>query len=98
MYVSRCAEILLELKTKTDILHINCPLKLSATDGAIYMGIKEAATTHIAQEVKLRAQTLPFNLISGFDLMSGFRAEIRSELIKKQKQHTTLALIKNKAI
>jgi hypothetical protein len=83
-YLSRCAEILFELKTKTDISNIHCPLKLSAANGAIYMGIEAAARTRITQEIKLKAQILTFNLISGFHLIACLRAEIRSELSKKQ--------------
>jgi hypothetical protein len=45
--VSQCAEILLELKTKTDIIDINMQLQLPKEDTAIYTGIKEAARTQI---------------------------------------------------
>jgi hypothetical protein len=41
MCVSRCAETLLELKAKTDILVINSPLQLLAADGAIYIGMRK---------------------------------------------------------
>ena len=43
------------------------------------MGIEEAARTGMAREIKFRAQTFTFNLISGFHLIADFRAEIRCE-------------------
>jgi hypothetical protein len=46
----------------------------------------------------LRTQAVTFNLISGFHLIAGFKAESRSELIKKQGQLTTLALIKDEVM
>jgi hypothetical protein len=45
--VSQGAEILLELKAKTDILGVNMQLQLTDEDTAIYMGMKEAARTPI---------------------------------------------------
>jgi hypothetical protein len=41
---------------------------------------------------------LTFNLISGFHLIAGFKAEIRAGLMKTEAQLTTLVLIKDEAI
>ena len=97
-YVSRCAEILLELKSKTDILDINMQLQLSEADTAIYTGIEELARIIITKEMKMRTQALTFNLISGFHLIALFKAKIRAGLMKKEGQLMTLALIKAKAM
>ncbi len=40
-YVSRCEEILFELKTKTDVLDVNVQLQLNDAKTATYNGIKE---------------------------------------------------------
>jgi hypothetical protein len=98
IYISRYAEIFLELKAKTDILDVNMHLQLTDADTAIYMGMEEEARTQITREIKLRTQALTFNLISGFHLIAGSKAEIRSVLIKKQGQLPTLALIKDEAV
>jgi hypothetical protein len=46
----------------------------------------------------MRTQALTLNLISGFHLIAGFKAEIRSGLMKKAGQLTTLALLKDEAV
>jgi hypothetical protein len=46
----------------------------------------------------LRTQALTFNLISDFYLIADLMAEIRRELMKKQRQLTSLTLIKNEAV
>jgi hypothetical protein len=43
-------------------------------------------------------QALTFDLISGFNLIVGFKAEIRAGLMKKEGQLTTLALTKAEAM
>ncbi len=85
-YVSWCAEMLLESKSKTDILDVNMQLQLTDEDNVIFMGMEEAARTWITQEIKIRTQALTFNLISGFHLIASFKAKIISELMKKQGQ------------
>jgi hypothetical protein len=42
----------------------------------------------------MRSQALTFNLIGGFHLIAGFKAETRASLMKKEEQLTTFALIK----
>ena len=53
-YVSRCAEILLELKAKTDVVEANIQLTLSDEDTALYTGIEAAARARITREIKLK--------------------------------------------
>jgi hypothetical protein len=43
-------------------------------------------------------QALRFNLFSDFHLLAGFKAKIRSGLMKKEAQLTTIALIKAEAM
>jgi hypothetical protein len=95
--VSRHAEILLELKSKTDILEVNMQLQLTDADTAIYIGIEEAARIRITREIKMRTQALTLSIIIGFYLIAGFKAELRAGLMKKEGQLTTLALIKAEA-
>jgi hypothetical protein len=45
--VSGCAEILLELKSKTHILEVNMQLQLTDADKVVYTGIEEAARIQI---------------------------------------------------
>ena len=88
-YISRCAEILLELKTKTDIADINMLLTLSAEETAAYNAMAEPLRTRITREIKIKSQELTFNLISGFHLIAGFKAEIRAGLMKRDGQLTS---------
>ena len=97
-YVSRCAEILLELKAKTDVVEANIQLTLTDEDTALYTGIEVAARARITREIKLKTQAILFNLISGFHLIAGFKAEIRAGLMKKEGQLTSIALIKDEAM
>ena len=48
-YVSRCAEILLELKAKTDVLNMNMQLQLTAEETAAYNAIDEALRIRITR-------------------------------------------------
>jgi hypothetical protein len=52
----------------------------------------------MTRKIRMRIQALTFSLISGFLLISGFKAEIRAGLMKKEGQLTTLGLIKNEAV
>jgi hypothetical protein len=92
------SEILLELKSKADILEVNMKLQLTDAEAAVYTGIEEAAGIQITREIKMRTQALIFNLISGFHLIAGFKAEIRAGLMKKEGQLSTLTLIKIEAV
>ena len=47
--MSGCAEILLELKTKTDSLKVNTQLQSTDADKAVYTGIEEAARVIITR-------------------------------------------------
>ena len=46
----------------------------------------------------MKTQALSLNLISGFHLIAGFKAEIRAGLMKKEGQLTSPANIKNEAV
>ena len=59
-------------------------LQLTADEMAAYNGINEALRVRITREIKLKTQALTFNLISGFHLISGFKAEISAGLMKKR--------------
>ena len=97
-YISRCAEILLELKSKTDIADMNMQLTLSAEETAAYNGIEAALRARITREIKMKSQELTFNLISGFHLIACFKAEIRAGLMKRDGHLTSIQLIKQEAM
>jgi hypothetical protein len=77
----RCAEILSELKTKTDIQEVNIQFKFNAAKTAAYNWIEWAIRVRITWVIKQKTQALIFNLISGFYLIAGFKAEIRAVLM-----------------
>ena len=97
-YISRCAEILLEHKTNTDIADTNMLLTLNAEETAAYNAIAEPLRTRITREIKMKSQELTFSLISGFHLIAGFKAEIRAGLMKRDGQLTSIQLIKQEAM
>ena len=70
-------------------------LQLNAVETAAYNTIEEAPRTRITREITQRASVLSFNLIIGFHLLAGFKAEIRAGLMKKKGQLTSIQLIKN---
>jgi hypothetical protein len=82
-YVSRCAEILLKLKTKTDVLDANMQLQLNAVETAAHNGIEETLRVTNTREIKQKP-TITLNVISRFRLVARFKAEIRAGLIKKE--------------
>jgi hypothetical protein len=63
-----------------------------------YNRIKEALHVRITREIKQKTPALKFNLISGFHCITGFKAEVRAGLMKKEGQLTTIALIKAEAM
>jgi hypothetical protein len=97
-YICRCAEVLLELKTKSDAVKANIQLQLNAAETAAYNGIEEALRIRITREIKQIAQVLTFNIISEFHLFAGFKAEIRAGFMKKEGLLTSIALIKAEAM
>ena len=86
------------IKSKTDILDVNMQLRVNAAKTAAYNGIEEASRIRITTEIKQKTLALTFNLISGFHLIAGLKAEIRTDLLKKKGQLTTLLLIKAEAM
>jgi hypothetical protein len=50
-YVSRCAEVVLELKTNPDILDVNVQLQLKATKTAAYNETEEAFRVRITRKI-----------------------------------------------
>jgi hypothetical protein len=98
LYVSRCAEILIELKIKSDTVETNMQLQFNATETAAYNGIDETVRIRITREIKQKAQALTFSIISGFHLIAGFKAEIRAGLVKKEGQITLIPSIKAEAM
>ncbi len=69
-------------------------LQLNAAETAAYNNIEEAIRLRITREIKQKAQALTFNIISGVHLITGFKAEIRAGLMKKEDQLTSIAMIK----
>jgi hypothetical protein len=57
-YKSRCVEILLDLKSKTDILDVNIQLQLTDAYVAVYTNMEEAARIRITREIKRKTQAL----------------------------------------
>ena len=55
-YVSRCADILLELKSKTHILEVNMQLLVTDANTAVYTGMEEAVRIQITREIKIKTQ------------------------------------------
>jgi hypothetical protein len=74
---------LLELKTKSDAVEANMQLQLNTAETSTHNGIEEALGLRITREIKQKTQDLTFNIISGFHLIAGFKAEIRVGLMKK---------------
>jgi hypothetical protein len=97
-YTSRCAEIFLELKTKSDAVKANMQLQLNAAENPAYNGIEEALRLRITRDIKQKAQALTFKIFSGFHLIVSFKAEIRAGLMKKEGQLTSIAKIKAEAM
>jgi hypothetical protein len=58
-------------------------LQLTSEGTAAYNSIEEALRVRITKKIKMITQAFPFNLISSFHLIAGFKAEIRAGLIKK---------------
>jgi hypothetical protein len=85
---------LLKLKTKSDAVEAHMQLQLNAAETAANNGIEEALRLGITREIKQKVQALTFNIISGFHLIAGFKAEIRAGLIKMESQLTSIAMIK----
>jgi hypothetical protein len=52
----------------------------------------------ITREIKQKTQALTFNVISGFHLIEGFKAEVTARLMKKECQLTTITMIKTEAM
>ncbi len=73
-------------------------LQLTDADATVCTGMEEAARIRITREIKMKTQAFTFNLISGFNPIAGFKAEIRAQLMKKEGQLTSLSLIKNEAV
>jgi hypothetical protein len=65
---------------------------------AAYSGIREALRVRITREIKQKTQALTFNLISGFHLIAGFKAEIGAGLVKNEGQLTWISLINAEGI
>jgi hypothetical protein len=63
----------------------------TATKHATQNGIEEALKLRITREIKMKTQAQTINLISGFHLIVGFKADIRAGLLKKEGQLTTIA-------
>ena len=59
-------------------------LQLNATKTAGYNKIEDTLRIRITREMTHKTQALTFNLISGFHLIVGFKAEIRASLMKKK--------------
>ena len=97
-YVRRCAEILLEMRTKSDAVETNMQLQFNATETASYKGIDEAVRVRITREVQQKAKALNFSNISGFHLIAGLKAKIRGGLMKKESLLTSIALTKAEAM
>jgi hypothetical protein len=97
-YICRCAEILLEFKTKSDAVEANMQLQLNAAKTAAYNGIEEALRLRKNREIKQKAQALTFHIISGFHLIAGFKAKIRAGLMKNKGQLFSIAMIKAEAM
>ena len=51
-YVSRCAEILLELRAKTGILDLKMQFQLTTAEATAYNTIDEAITERTPREIK----------------------------------------------
>ena len=77
---------------------MNMLLTLNDAETAAYNAIAEPLRTRITREIKVKSQELTFNLISGFHLIAGFKAEIRAGPMKRDGQLTSIQLIKQEAV
>jgi hypothetical protein len=55
-YTSRCAEILLELKTKSDAVEAHMRIQLNAIETTAYNGFEETIRLRITREMKQKVQ------------------------------------------
>jgi hypothetical protein len=82
---------------KTEVLDVSMQLQLIAEETAAYNGIDAEIRVRITREIKMKTNAFKFNLISGFHLKAGFKAEVRASLMKKG-QLTPKALVKAEAM
>jgi uncharacterized protein YqgV (UPF0045/DUF77 family) len=64
--VSRCADILLGFRTKTDVHEVPTQLQFNTTEKVAFDAIEEAVRTRITRETKQKMQVLTFDMGSSF--------------------------------
>jgi hypothetical protein len=76
------------------MLEVNMQLQLTAPETAAYNEIERALRVRNTSEIKQKSQTINFNLVTGFHLIAGFKAEIRAGFVHKEGQVTSITSIK----
>ena len=98
-YVSRCGIILADLKNKVNIENQEFVLNdLSAECATMWTGLDAVLKAELSLKFKRLCTRKVFSQMAGFHIIAGFKANIRSALMDKEDQLTTLDLIKAEAL
>ena len=97
-YFNRCILILASLKERIENDEAPNVLVVSAACAAAFGALNEAHRTEYNREVRRKHENRIFNRWAGFYIISGFKASIRSNLMDRDAQLTTLDLIKEEAL
>ena len=97
-YFSRCAVILTELKPKITTDNMDVEVRLSAACVQAQQAIPMALRDEHNAAMKAAVTKHIFNQIAGYHVMAGFKAQIRSALMNREGELTTLNRIKAEAL
>ena len=97
-YFNRCILILASLKERIENDDAPQAVQVSAACAAAFATLNEANRNEYNTAVKRMHENRIFNKWAGFYIISGFKASIRSNLMDRDAQLTTLDLIKEEAL
>ena len=97
-YFNRCILILASLKEIIENDEAPNVLVVSAACAAAFGALNEAHRPEYNREVRRMHENIIFNRWAGFYIISGFKASIRSNLMDRDAQLTTLDFIKEEAL
>ena len=97
-YFNRCILILASLKERIENDDAPQAVEVSAATAAAFAALTEVQRTEYNREVRKMHENRIFNRWAGFYIISGFKASIRSNLMDRDAQLTTLDLIKEEAL
>ena len=97
-YLSRCGVILADLKEKVSVEAQDFNLDLTPQALAAWNGLHADMRAELSLQFKRTTTKKVFSQMAGFHIIAGFKATIRSILMEKEDQLTTLDLIKAEAL